>query len=52
MWSRTDLLAGPAKEISIAALEQVDVLERLELEGKLVDVPGSIDPGTEEVSQD
>jgi hypothetical protein len=39
-----DLLSGPANKIAVAALEQADALERLELEEKLVDVPGNVDP--------
>jgi hypothetical protein len=33
-----DLLSGPANRLPIAALEQADVLEQLESEGKLVNV--------------
>lgn len=45
-----DLLSGPANKVGIAALEEADVLEQLEIEGKLVDVPDNIDPETSDDS--
>jgi hypothetical protein len=41
-----DVLAGPANRIPVAALKQSDVIERLALEGKLIDVPDNLDPST------